>query len=1101
MKPDELRCGASVSFEVRPLGGSFDPAPRARAEVDLRLASDEILLRWRDHVWPVAGIDPRRHEALVAAVRSGLPLICWLARADAARAVVQVHRFTAALSFDEPMALGVDDRILEDLRRRFGVGGTTLDATRWLEEELLIEGGGPAMPPRAEQDRPYRRAVVTGGPQGSREAFRVIGRRAVADIKRDGDRLQVERIVTSAQTDTAPLRLLRAPLSFVDTSAAGEIAAGARYALEQAVQAADSYLRIWDTYDAMEREVILRRARRVGTLAYERCEQRRDGGWRFHLAVVEDLEDRLAALGESDRLELEAGEGPPRWESLDEHTRRDRGQRRLAAPLLGVNGDRKLLDLRAPDDEEDQPPPPARGFLYMSLVGDRTRLQRREEAERRLRTGACPMPQLGLLMEGRPAPQARYRRRNPMSDAVLRAFGGRPTQRQLEALDVALNTPDIALIQGPPGTGKTKVITALQRRIAELAEEGAEVSHRVLVTSAQHDAVENVVQRSEVFGLPAVKIGARRGGDGGLDSVEKFRADRIERLRATLRDPPEAERAARARRIAVSCLRAPAPAGETARQLGELAEIAADLIPPALRDRLHRRVAELSRPAAADGDPEEQELRLAAARGIRVAAAAFTDDGPARARKALARLDDMLQPAEREFLRESAAWSVSEAPPWLSRGEALRDAILDRLTAPAPAALPAVDEQTHALLVDTIDAIEQRRMRLVHGEEAVLAAYLEDLDGDPGAVRDALEHYTVVLAATCQQAASRPMQVVRGIEVGSVSFETIIVDEAARVEPLDLFIPLSMARRRAVLVGDHRQLPHMLEPDVEQELASAVESGDITREAQAKVKESLFQRLWVLLKQLEARDEIPRTVTLDTQFRMHPALGAYVSRVFYERRGDARIASARGTGDFAHELPGYQKDGRPCAAAWIDVPGGPGRQEWRTRSKSREAEAKRVACEVRALIEAAPQLTFGIIAFYTAQVDAIFAALAGEGLAERTGAGAWRVAERWRRTEDHRGQIVERLRVGTVDAFQGKEFDVVFLSITRSNDLPGETEEQRRRKYGHLLLENRLCVAMSRQQRLLVVAGDLAFVQAAEPLEPLREFLKLCKGPHGIVHA
>jgi superfamily I DNA and/or RNA helicase len=51
-------------------------------------------------------------------------------------------------------------------------------------------------------------------------------------------------------------------------------------------------------------------------------------------------------------------------------------------------------------------------------------------------------------------------------------------------------------------------------------------------------------------------------------------------------------------------------------------------------------------------------------------------------------------------------------------------------------------------------------------------------------------------------------------------------------------------------------------------------------------------------------------------------------------------------------------------------------------------------------------------------------------------------------------------------------------------------------------LENRLCVAMSRQQRLLIVVGDLAFVKAdepAKPLRPLRAFTVLCGGPNGVV--
>jgi MoxR-like ATPase len=64
------------------------------------------------------------------------------------------------------------------------------------------------------------------------------------------------------------------------------------------------------------------------------------------------------------------------------------------------------------------------------------------------------------------------------------------------------------LIQGPPGTGKTKVITAIERCLAVLADEGVEPSHRILACAAQHDAVENVAQRTEVFGLPAGKVGA-----------------------------------------------------------------------------------------------------------------------------------------------------------------------------------------------------------------------------------------------------------------------------------------------------------------------------------------------------------------------------------------------------------------------------------------------------------------------------------------------------------------------------------------------------------------------------------------------------------------
>ena len=94
------------------------------------------------------------------------------------------------------------------------------------------------------------------------------------------------------------------------------------------------------------------------------------------------------------------------------------------------------------------------------------------------------------------------------------------------------------------------------------------------------------------------------------------------------------------------------------------------------------------------------------------------------------------------------------------------------------------------------------------------------------------------------------------------------------------------------------------------------------------------------------------------------------------------------------------------------------------------------------------------------------------------------------------------MRVGTVDSFQGKEFDIVFLSVTRSNELAAEDEDERRRKYGHLLLENRLCVAMSRQRRMLVAVGDREMFNTAaarEAVPGLARFLDLCGGDDAVV--
>jgi hypothetical protein len=50
------------------------------------------------------------------------------------------------------------------------------------------------------------------------------------------------------------------------------------------------------------------------------------------------------------------------------------------------------------------------------------------------------------------------------------------------------------------------------------------------------------------------------------------------------------------------------------------------------------------------------------------------------------------------------------------------------------------------------------------------------------------------------------------------------------------------------------------------------------------------------------------------------------------------------------------------------------------------------------------------------------------------------------------------------------------------------------------MLENRLCVAMSRQQRLLIAAGDLGMVKTETAPQAIRElvnFYQLCQQPYG----
>ncbi len=88
------------------------------------------------------------------------------------------------------------------------------------------------------------------------------------------------------------------------------------------------------------------------------------------------------------------------------------------------------------------------------------------------------------------------------------------SQPQAKAVDIALSTPDVALIHGPPGTGKTTVIVEIIRHV--IAAGG-----RVMMCAPTHVAVDNVLERTaNIRGISAVRIGGRAYMDRKL---QKYR--------------------------------------------------------------------------------------------------------------------------------------------------------------------------------------------------------------------------------------------------------------------------------------------------------------------------------------------------------------------------------------------------------------------------------------------------------------------------------------------------------------------------------------------------------------------------------------------------
>ena len=883
------------------------------------------------------------------------------------------------------------------------------------------------------------------------------------------------------------VRLARGKLTFVDWSAAGQVQILAKYQLADIVQEGSSYLKKWDDFGNTEGEILLRDARQFGIIYYNGAVENRDGT--VTVSIVDATETAFGELAARrvEGLEL-LDEMPPYI--LEPDMTFSAFSRQVSEASWKPT---EYYKVRAYDESSrqitlDVEYLPSSGKLAMSLQGDITQIKRRNHARRAILEGRSANPQLGLLLEENgEVTTLRLPKRVRALNAFVRnkVFRNDPTYKQEEAIEVALNTPDIALIQGPPGTGKTTVIAAIVERLnQESTRSGPEAKGRVLLTGFQHDAVENMIDRISLNSIPVPKIGRRSGqDDDDITAFERSLDEWCEGIVSGIRSKyPRLDNAVQRQRVdqlIEQYIMAPTQ-GLAVTLTQMISAMSPDVVDEGCISDAKKLSKRLSVGVALSSAEGANFIR--AARLIRTSEPAFLDDGPDRAEDALNALYGVLSQEERKTLQRAADWPTSRGlPPFIDEVKALKRALLIRLTAPPAFRVEKTNQEVIDLLFryrrtqDRVAAcIEDRRL-------AALAEFIAELQGNGPEIIDAISEYSFAFAATCQQSAGKKMQRLKGIggaddSVG-LEYDYVIVDEAARVSPRDLMVPMAQGKR-IILVGDHRQLPHIIDEEVARQME---QDGSDVSETEW-LKRSMFEYLFTeRLKALEEKDGIRRRVTLDKQFRMHPVIGDFISRNFYERFDPAeKISSGLPASVFAHNLPGT--DNKPIA--WLEVPTVLGAHSRRGTSWIRQAEIDAIADQIFEWMNSpeGERLTFGVISFYKAQADLM------------------------RRSLQNLGVDESRLRVGTVDAFQGMEFDVVFLSMVRT--LPkGLVEEADReamdadrrhaqRLFGHLCLYNRLNVAMSRQKRLLVVAGDSSLLNSelARAFIPgLVDFYDLCQ--------
>ena len=272
-------------------------------------------------------------------------------------------------------------------------------------------------------------------------------------------------------------------------------------------------------------------------------------------------------------------------------------------------------------------------------------------------------------------------------------------------------------------------------------------------------------------------------------------------------------------------------------------------------------------------------------------------------------------------------------------------------------------------------------------------------------------------------------------------FHTLFIDEAAQALEPACWIPLAKTHR-VIFAGDHCQLP------------PTIKSFPAARKGLAT---TLFEKC------IE-RQEVD--VLLQTQYRMLNEIMEFSSRKFY----DGML--------IAHESVAHdylcQRDMEPMMTLpveFIDTAGIGYEEKYNQESKSTSnpEEANLLLKRLTQLAEALdrqgmPPPSIGIIAPYRDQVLYLRRNILNHPDLE---------------------PLLPHITIDTVDAFQGREREIICISLVRSND---------KNEIGFLADIRRMNVAMTRARQKLIMIGDSATLGNNEFYRDLLEYVESVEG-------
>ncbi|EJC49265.1 DEAD/DEAH box helicase [Helicobacter pylori] len=827
--------------------------------------------------------------------------------------------------------------------------------------------------------------------------------------------------------------------------------------LDQIQQDDKSYLKIWKKYLIKSAQKSFNEAKEVGVLEIESVSKA--GGnlrIRFKPALGKNKMEILikkAQLRERSDLGVLEELDPQNEESLinliSQQKKQPSKNNSQSIMIKDISGDDFIIDYDPSIKEGDA--------FHLNYMGDLNTLKKQYSALDKTKKGLSANPNLGLILnikENKEDGDSDNDTADTMDEVlkeILSSYQTRAlkltkrvrkkifkndlTENQKKAIEIALNTPDIAIIQGPPGTGKTTVINAICERLFEEYPKDKNIKGQILLCAQGHDATNNARERIKVGGLPTFKFGAKKNA-----KEEQYKQD--ERLNERLRELAE---------ILIESVR------KKLQSLGDYENIEKILdLEEALRRYHSSPISELEflkeieknasffdssmreRLSQLKAGQQKQEMpaNLSIIHALRATQEGFEDDG-------VMRNYDLLESQFKENLTKEDRELLKSPKTNLEKLQEIKIRLLEKNAPKRKYEILKPNEEVVSLANDLLEILSSqspndKRIR-------VLLEYLSVLERTPWDLESLLRDYNFVFSSTIGQ----HNQALERKE--TPYFDSVIVDEAAKANPLELLMVMALAKERIILVGDDRQLPHYLDDEIGKKLKD--ESQDAQDEIEKALKDSMFKKLKERAQKLKELDGKEHFITLNMQYRMHPLLGELVSGVFYKPYNES-FESPLEEKHFKHNL--RVLDNKPLA--WIDVKES---KEKRNADGSyyRESEITEIKKYLDLFMKDEPDFTFGVITFFSEQKRLLEQALKGYA----------------------------NLEIGTVDSFQGKEFDVVFLSSVRTRHTEG---------FGFLKDSPHLCVALSRQKRALIVAGDrekFDTPEAKDKVSGLFEFLQLCK--------